>query len=98
MSVGSDRDPVGDIAHQAPLSMEFSRQEYGVGCQSFLQGISLNPGIESGSPAFQADSSPPEPPGAGVRGSLGGWLSRAVATPCGENAELQPGALGSLMG
>ena len=64
MSVVSDCDPVGDTAHQAPLSMEFSRQEYGVGCQSFLQGISLNPGIESGSPAFQADSSPPEPPGA----------------------------------
>ena len=27
------------IAHQAPLSMGFSRQEYGVGSHSLLQGI-----------------------------------------------------------
>ena len=37
------------VAHQAPLSMGFSRQEYGVGCHSLLQGIfptqGLNPGL-----------------------------------------------------
>ena len=37
------------VAHQAPLSMEFSRQEYWSGCHSLLQGISptqgLNPGL-----------------------------------------------------
>ena len=27
------------LTHQSPLSMEFSRQEYGVGCHSLLQGI-----------------------------------------------------------
>ena len=27
------------VAHQAPLSMEFSRKEYWVGCHSLLQGI-----------------------------------------------------------
>ena len=37
------------IAHQAPLSMGFSRQEYWSGCHSLLQGIFLiqksNPGL-----------------------------------------------------
>ena len=32
------------VAHQAPLSMEFSRQEYWIGQLSLLQGI--HPGIE----------------------------------------------------
>ena len=41
------------VAHQAPLSMEFSRQEY------FLP----NPGMEPRSPAFQADSLSSETPG-----------------------------------
>jgi len=35
----------------------------GVGCCSHFQGIFLTPGIESRSPALQADSSPTEPPG-----------------------------------
>ena len=49
-------------AHQAPLSMGFSRQDTGVGCHALLQGIfSINPGIESGSPALQVDSLPSEP-------------------------------------
>ena len=47
-------------AHQAPLNMEFSRQEY-------WSGLSLSPGdhadreIKPRSPARQADSSPSEP-------------------------------------
>ena len=32
------------VAHQAPLSMEFSRQESGVGCHFLLQGIFLTQG------------------------------------------------------
>ena len=32
------------VAHQAPLSMGFSRQEYGVGCCAVLQGMSLTQG------------------------------------------------------
>ena len=45
-SVVSDYlQPHGLVAHQAPLSMEFSRQEYtGVGSHSFLQGIFLTQG------------------------------------------------------
>ena len=32
------------IAHQSPLSMRFSRQEYGVDCHALLHGIFLTPG------------------------------------------------------
>ena len=32
------------VAHQAPRSMGFSRQEYGVGCHSLLEGIFLTQG------------------------------------------------------
>ena len=41
------------IAYEAPPSMGFSRQEYGVGCHCLLQGIFPDPGIESGSPTLQ---------------------------------------------
>ena len=48
------------VAHQAPLSMEFSRQEYWSGLP-FPSPVYLpNPGIEPGSPALQADSVPCE--------------------------------------
>ena len=51
------------VAHQAPLSMEFSRQEYWSGL-SFLCPRDLpNPGIEPRSPVLWADSLPSEPPG-----------------------------------
>ena len=36
------------VAHQAPPSMEFSRQEYGVGCRFLLQGIFLTQGSNLG--------------------------------------------------
>ena len=48
--------------HQAPLSMEFSRQEYWSGLPSPSPGDLPNPGLEPGSLALQADSSPSEPP------------------------------------
>ena len=43
------------IPHRAPLSMEFSRKNTGVGCHSLLQGIFLT-GIKPKSPAWQAES------------------------------------------
>ena len=51
------------VVHQAPLSMEFSRQEYwsGLLCPS-LEDLP-NPGIKPESPALQADSLPSKPPG-----------------------------------
>ena len=50
------------VAHQAPLTMEFSRQEYWSGLPFPSPGDLPNPGIESRSPALQADSLPSEPP------------------------------------
>ena len=52
----------GTIACQAPLSMEFSRQEFWSELP-FPSGDLPNPGIESGSPTLQADSLLSEPPG-----------------------------------
>ena len=54
------------VAHQAPPSMGFSRQEYWSGL-SFPPPEDLpDPGIEPGSFTLQADTSLPEPPGKGV--------------------------------
>ena len=46
------------VAHQPVLFMEFSRQEYWSGLPFPSPGDLLNPGIEPGSPAMQADSLP----------------------------------------
>ena len=46
------------VACQAPWSTEFSRQEYWSGLPFSSRGDLPNPGIESGSPALQADSPP----------------------------------------
>ena len=51
------------VAHQAPLSMEFSRHKYWSGLPFPSSGDLPNPGLEPGSPALQADSLPSEPPG-----------------------------------
>ena len=51
------------IACQAPLSMEFSRQEYWRGLPFPPIGDLPDPGIKPKSPALQADSLPSEPPG-----------------------------------
>ena len=44
------------IAHQAPLSMGFSRQEYWSSLPFPYSGRLPNPGIKHGSPALQVDS------------------------------------------
>ena len=44
------------VAHQTPLSMGFPRQEYWSGFPFPSPGDLPDPGIETGSPAFQADS------------------------------------------
>ena len=46
------------VAHQAPLSMEFSRQEYWRQLPFPSPGDLPDPGIEPGSPALQGDSVP----------------------------------------
>ena len=52
-----------DIAHQAPLSMGFSKQEYWSGLPFPSPGGLPDPGSEPGSPASEADALPSEPPG-----------------------------------
>ena len=51
------------VACQAPLSMEFSRQEYWSGLPFPSPGDIPNPGIKYRSPALKTDSLPSEPPG-----------------------------------
>ena len=60
------------VAHQAPLSMGFSRQEYYSGLPFHSPGDLPHPEIKPGSPAPQADSSPPEPP-------EGRWAKQVIA-------------------
>ena len=50
------------VAHQAPLSVGFSRQEYWNGLPCPPPEDIPNPGIKPGSPEMQADSLPSEPP------------------------------------
>ena len=54
------------IALQAPLSMEFSRQEYWGGLPFATPGD--DPRIKPRSPTLQADSLPSEPPGKSTGG------------------------------
>ena len=52
--------PPWTVACQAPLSMEFSRQEYWSGLPFPSAGILPDPGIKPGFPALQTDSLPTE--------------------------------------
>ena len=54
----SDSAAPWTIAYQAPLSMEFSRQEYWSELLFSSPGDLPHPGIEPVSPAFQADILP----------------------------------------
>ena len=51
------------VAHQAPLSMGFSRQVYWSGLPFPSPGDLASPGIKPRSPALQADTLTSEPPG-----------------------------------
>ena len=51
------------VAHQAPPSLGFSRQEYWSGLPFPSPGDLPDPGIKPGSPALQADALTSEPPG-----------------------------------
>ena len=55
--------PGRTVAYQAPLSMEFSKQEYWSGLPFPSAEDLPNPGIELGSPALQADTLPSGPSG-----------------------------------
>ena len=51
------------VARQAPLSVEFSRQEYWSGLSFPSPRVSYQPRIKLGSSALQTDSLPSKPPG-----------------------------------
>ena len=51
------------VAHQAPLTLGFSRQQYWSGLPFPPPGDRPDPGTEPGPPALQADSLPSESPG-----------------------------------
>ena len=51
------------VAHQAPPSMGFSRQEYWSGVPFPSPGDLPNPGIEPRSPVLESDALTSEPPG-----------------------------------
>ena len=66
----SDYDPMDYIAHQAPLSMEFSKLEIGDSKTTYWSGLPFPcpgylpcPGIELWSPALEEDSLLSEQPG-----------------------------------
>ena len=63
------------IAHQAPLSMGFSRQEYWSGLPFPSPGDLPDPGIKPRSPALQADALTSEPPGKGGKAPFPSHLS-----------------------
>ena len=72
------------VAHQAPLSVEFSRQEYWSRLP-FPSPLDIpDPGFEPMSAALKADSLPSEPPG---KPEQVPWLS-GVNTECAEDPQL----------
>ena len=67
------------VAHQAPLSMDFSRREYWSGLPFPSLGDLPKPGIELRSPSLQADSLHTEPPGKPFSSVVGVSCSDPVA-------------------
>ena len=55
------------VAHPAPLSMGFPKQEYWSGLPFPSPGDRPNPGNEPGFPALQVDSLSSEPPGEALK-------------------------------
>ena len=74
-------NPMDYTAHQAPLSMGFSRQEYQSGLTRPPPGNLRNPGMELRSPTFHGDSLLSEPPGKPSRNFLPGGLADRLLCP-----------------
>ena len=68
------------VAHQAPPSMGFSRQEFWSGLPFPSPGDLPDPGIEPRSPALQADTSTSEPSGKPLNQK--GGLSKSTVDAC----------------
>ena len=74
------------VAHQTPLSMGFSRQEYWSGLPCPPPGDLPNPGIKPRSPSLQADSLPSEPPGKPMSTGVGSLSLLQVIFPTQESS------------
>ena len=75
LPVESDSMTPWTVAHQAPLSMAFPRQEYWSGLPFPSPGDLSDPGIEPRSPVLQTDSLLPEPTENQVLKGLAKWFS-----------------------
>ena len=62
------------VAHQAPPSMGFSRQEYWSGLPFPSPGDPPDPGIEPRPPTLQADALTPAPPGKVTNGKFSSYV------------------------
>ena len=62
------------VAHEAPPSMGFSRQEYWSGLPFISPGDIPNPGIKPRSPALRVDALTSEPPGNSSSDNTEKWL------------------------
>ena len=62
-------DPRFFVAHQVPLSMEFSSKNIGVGSLSFFRDLP-HPGVKPRSHTWQADSLLSEPPELNIYNTL----------------------------
>ena len=71
------------VAHQAPPSMEFSRQEYWSGLPFPSPGNLPDPGMEPRSPSLGADALPSEPPGNPT------WLKGGIKNKINQSCQKQ---------
>ena len=69
------------VAHQAPLSMEFSRQEYWSVLPFISPGDLPDPGIKLGSPALAGEFFTTEPQGKQLLGWVGSKSLEAAMSP-----------------
>ena len=90
-SVMSDSLRPRGVAHQAPPSMGFSRQEYWSGLPFPSPGEFPNPRIKSRSPTFQADALTSEPPGKPSTWYQFSSVAQACPTLCNPMNRSMPG-------
>ena len=76
------------VACQAPLSMEFSRQDYWSGLSCPPPGDIPNPGIKPRSPTLQADSLPFEAPGSPMPRLFFSVYLKSISVACAFQTEL----------
>ena len=72
------------VAHQAPLSMGLSRQEYWSGLPFPSPGDLPEPGIEPGSSVLWTDALPSEPPGKPIHNVIMGIIKFYYHLFCAE--------------